>query len=84
MRFIVQHRGPSLPLVADPAGALLVMLAGTLLWLRRRAGIVALVAGVALPPLIHRLMGGPVHGPSPLLLAAAILLAANLKHLHRP
>ena len=80
-RLIELHRAPWLPLVGDPAGAVLIFLAGVLLWLRLRAGVFVLVAGGVLPPLMHRFWGGPIRPPNLLLLAVALLLAANLKRL---
>jgi hypothetical protein len=80
-RLLELHRGPWVPVVADPLGALLILIAGILLWLRRAAGVALLLAGAALPPLVHQLVGGPVRMPSILLLVAAVLLMANVKHL---
>jgi hypothetical protein len=80
-RLFEQHRGPWAPVFVEPISALMILLAGLLLWLRRRAGVPVLLVGAVLPPLVHRFMGGPVRAPSVLLVAAAFLLAANLKHL---
>ena len=82
-QLLERHIGSPVALLADPIGALLVLTAGILLWLRQPVGIGLLVVGVVLAPATHRLLGGPVRPPSLLLLAPAVLLAANLKHLRR-
>ena len=75
------HDTPWPVLLAAPVSALLIGGAGVLLWLRRRLGVVLLAVGAVLPALVNASLGLPVHGPSVLLVIAAVLILVNLRQL---
>jgi len=77
-----RHEAPWLPLLAAPVSALMIGVAGVLLWLRRRLGVVVLVIGAVLPAIVNATSGLTVHRPSVLLVVAAVLVLMNLRQLH--
>lgn len=75
------HDAPWQSVLAAPVSALLIGAAGVLLWLRRRLGVVLLAIGGVLPAVVNVSLGFPVHGPSVLLVIAAVLILFNLRQL---
>ncbi len=74
---------PAWPLLlADLTGACLLLVAGVLIWLRRRVGVVVILASVALSAIVRLTVGLPIRSPGWPLLAALALIAANIRRLH--
>ena len=68
-------------LLTELLGDLLLLAAGVLIWLRRRAGVGLIFASLVLPAMVRFFLEIPMRGPGWPLVLALVLIAANIRRL---